>query len=475
MLQNNMPDTQGIQISTQNPFYWQYQGKPILLLGGSLEDNLFQIANLKAHLELLHSICGNYIRCTMSSRDEGDVKPYCKGDDGRFDLEKFNPEYWQKFSDLLRWCHELDIIVQIEVWATYDFYWGAANWADNPFNPKINVNYTAVESGLPEEIDYPAQTKVNPFFKSVPALDNNEFLLAYQQKFVDKLLSISLPHDNVLYCSDNETLAPYPWGQYWAKYLHTAVEKFGKKIFVTEMWDYWDPSSGEVAGAIGQSPALGDWFEEHTNPELHEAANFSYSLNDTSSYQFVDVSNHNAQKGEIHAKTAEWIREAVLATRKIRPINNVKIYGGELEDSIWAGSPQDAKERFWRNIFAGHATVRFHRPVAGIGLSESAQSFIKSLRMFTDRVDFFNFTPANHLLYDRQPNEAFCMMNDRGEYLLYFPTGGETELQAKTGTYQLEKLHIPTSTWSPAETTELPGLIQTDSDDHWGLILRKIS
>ena len=66
-----LSQTDRIQPYIENPFYWQYQGKPVLLLGGSREDNLFQIPDLEAHLDLLASVGGNYIRCTMSSRDEG--------------------------------------------------------------------------------------------------------------------------------------------------------------------------------------------------------------------------------------------------------------------------------------------------------------------------------------------------------------------------------------------------------------------
>ena len=40
-----------IKIYTKNPRYWQYKGEPILLIGGSVEDNLFQISNLREHLE----------------------------------------------------------------------------------------------------------------------------------------------------------------------------------------------------------------------------------------------------------------------------------------------------------------------------------------------------------------------------------------------------------------------------------------
>ncbi|MBC8229229.1 hypothetical protein H8E77_06760, partial [bacterium] len=71
-------DNNRIQLYQDNPRYWQYKGKPVLLLGGSVEDNLFQIPNLKQHLDLLKSVGGNYVRCTMSCRDEGNVWQFKK-------------------------------------------------------------------------------------------------------------------------------------------------------------------------------------------------------------------------------------------------------------------------------------------------------------------------------------------------------------------------------------------------------------
>lgn len=55
-----------IQPYAANSRYWQYQGKPVLLLGGTKDDNLFQIPDLEAHLDLLASVGGNCIRNTMS-------------------------------------------------------------------------------------------------------------------------------------------------------------------------------------------------------------------------------------------------------------------------------------------------------------------------------------------------------------------------------------------------------------------------
>jgi hypothetical protein len=58
----------------ENPFYWQYKGKPVFLLGGTWQDNLFNHPDgLEEHLDKLVACGGNYIRNTMSHRNEGNV------------------------------------------------------------------------------------------------------------------------------------------------------------------------------------------------------------------------------------------------------------------------------------------------------------------------------------------------------------------------------------------------------------------
>jgi hypothetical protein len=47
---------------SRNPRYWQFNGQPVVLLGGSIEDNLFQIPDLAAHFFQMHNCGGNYVR-----------------------------------------------------------------------------------------------------------------------------------------------------------------------------------------------------------------------------------------------------------------------------------------------------------------------------------------------------------------------------------------------------------------------------
>ena len=464
----------GIHIYSNNPSYWSYNGAPTLLLGGTKEDNIFQIDDLEAHLELLSSVGGNYIRCTLSSRDEGNLKPYSRNEKGLYDLTKPNPLYWERLMKLFDISKKLDIIVQIEIWATYDFYWGDNRWANNPFNPKLNVNYDVAQSKLPDTIAYPAQSKVNPFFESIPELANNEVLLPYQKDFVNRVLEISLNYDHILYCIDNETNAHYSWGQFWSKYLQEQARVQGKEIYITEMWDHWDPTNGAVKGAKVQHPDMGGWYAEYTNPDLHHNSNYAFSLRDTLSYNFIDIANHNAQDGQTHFDTGYWVRQQIINSGKIRPVNNVKIYGADISQE-WSGSVKEGEQRFWRNIFAGHASARFHRPSAGIGLNKLAQANIKSMRELTNEVDLFQLEPANELFGDRKSNEAYCLGNGKDQFLVYFPDGGVVQLNIPEGTYSVKGLLIDKTFWLDPKTITYPGVIVAPQDEAWAFVIQKIN
>ncbi len=236
--------TESIHPWSENPRYWEYKGEPILLTGGSKDDNLFQIPDLKDHLDEMKAVGANYVRNTMSDRhDFGfEVYPFAEIKPGKYDLEKWNEEYWQRFENFLNWTEERDIIVQIEVWDRFDYSdsSGSTRWKDHPYNPANNINYTEEQTGL--KPTYPKHPGANeqPFFFSVPALKNILPLLKYQTAFVDKMLSISLKHGHVLYCMDNETGGAEEWGAFWAGFIRERALEKGAEAFLTEMWDPWN-------------------------------------------------------------------------------------------------------------------------------------------------------------------------------------------------------------------------------------------
>lgn len=416
-------DENRIRPCAENPWVWEYQGEPILLIGGSDDDNLFQWPHVVEHLELLEAAGGNYLRNTMSDRpDKGfEVYPFEQLDDGRYDLSRFNEEYWDRFALFLEETHERGIIVQIEVWDRFDYTdVREPNWDRHPYNPKNNVNYTAEESGLPLASPNHPGANDQPFFFTVPELDDNQVVLPFQLAQVDRMLKLSLPYPHVLYCMDNETNGREEWSRFWADHIHQRAEEAGVTVQLTEMWDAWNPLADEH-------------FRTYDHPDI---------------FSFVDVSQNNHNTGDEHWENLLRVRERL--SEHPRPMNTVKIYGA---DGGRFGSSRDGAERFWRNIIGGIAATRFHRPDSGLGLSEEAQAHIRSARMLADHVPLMTFAAdADYsLLTDRDENEAFATSAPDGEtVVVYFPDGGSVGLKLPEGeqTYGIAWLNIAESEWS---------------------------
>lgn len=411
-------DSQAIQPWKENPRYWQYRGQPVLLLGGSKDDNLFQIPDLREHLDEMVAVGANYIRNTMSDRrDRGfEVYPFRQLPDGKYDLRQWNDEYWERFENMLRWTHERQIFVQIEVWDRFDY--SRQHWEVHPYNPKNNVNYTYEESGFESSYpDHPGRNK-QPFFFTTPAQRNNRVVYQYQEAFVNKMLSHTLRYDHVLYCMDNETSGDPAWSFYWAEYIKKRAAEVGRRVYVTEMWDAWDLKAPQ---------------HRHTfdHPEL---------------FDFVDVSQNNHNRGEVHWENFLWVRRYL--EKFPRPMNSVKTYGA---DGGRYGTTRDGIERWWRHLLAGAAAVRFHRPDSGIGLSEEAKAAIRAARLVESLVKFWDMEPNLSLLADREENEAYLSARPGKAYVLYFTNGGGVRLDLRevTGRLQVRWVSIDHGAWGP--------------------------
>ncbi len=395
----------GIQPYSANSYYWQYKGESVLLIGGSDDDNLFQWEKekLEKHLALLASFGGNYIRNTMSSRDSGNLEPFLKLENGLYDLNQWNPEYWQSFRNLLEIAMNHDIIVQIELWDMHDWYIG--NWEKRAFNPVNNINYTSEESKLPLKIDFGVrQANDHPFFRAHIPGENMELVRKYQEKFVEMIIRSSIEFPNVLYCINNESAIDVSWSVLWLDYIREIAGKLNRQIYVGDM--LMIPSS---------SPVTEYGFDF---ADLSQSASNLYRSRDSNI-------------GEEHFNTIA--EEVSRLSVHPAPLNSVKQYGGDL--IYWTRGVDEGIERVWRSVFAGQAGVRFHRPTAGQGLNEIAQANIKSLRMITDHFELKTIKPhqeLSHLLISREENEAYIMGNEGKQYAIFFTASGR-EVELDTG------------------------------------------
>ncbi len=382
----------------QNPWYWSHNDQPVLLLGGSDDDNLFQwpLEKLIPQLDRIVEAGGNVIRNTMSDRkDSGfEVYPFLQLANGKYDLSQWNPGYWQRFESMLTETASRGIFVQIEIWDRFDYTdvraHDSGRWAQHPYCPSSNVNYSFEDSGFARRYpDHPGTNK-QPFFFTTPKQRNNTIVLKYQEAFVNKLLDHSLKFDHVLYCMDNETSGEPEWGEYWAQLVHRRAEQAGRRAMVTEMWDDWDLKSRRHR-------------QTFDHPKL---------------YNFVDVSQNTHNRVQKHWDNFLYVRK-YLSTQP-RPMNTTKTYGAD--GNKFKHTDQDAIERFWRHLLAGAASIRFHRPDSGLGINDRAVACLRAARRVEKLVSLWNVEPANELLKDRTDNEAFvAATTQQNTFILYFP------------------------------------------------------
>jgi len=408
----------GIRPYTENPRYWQYRGKPVMLLGGSDDDNLFQwpAPDLERHLDALKVVGGNYLRKTMSDRrDKGfELYPFKQLDSGKYDLDQWNEAYWQRFEHFLAQTARRDIFVQIEVWDRFDY--SQDNWLGHPYNPKNNINYTGQESTLAATYPAPAYRNKQPFFFTTPQQRNIRAVLKYQERFVAKMLSYSLGHGHVLYCMNNETSAQPQWGQHWIGFIKAKAAEKGRTVYATDMFD--------------------DAFEGQ------RAAHTARIFNDVEHYMFADISQVNSRNfDQTHWDRLQWLLGQVNA--HARPSNHTKIYGSGYY-GFGTGGPEDGVERFWRNILAGSASARFHRPDGGNGLNDFAKASIKAARMLEGLIKFWDVTPRMDLLLERESNEAYLAAKPGQCYALYFTNGGSVglDLSGTAGSFDVTWISV---------------------------------
>ena len=66
---------EAIKVSPTHPQYWQSAGHTVLLLGGSKEDNLFQIPHLEEHLDqAARDVTGEMIASSMFAGSPAEIR-----------------------------------------------------------------------------------------------------------------------------------------------------------------------------------------------------------------------------------------------------------------------------------------------------------------------------------------------------------------------------------------------------------------
>ena len=290
-----------IQPWSENPRYWQYQGQPVLLLGGSKDDNLFQIPDLKEHLDEMAAAGANYIRNTMSDRqDKGfEVYPFRQLPDGKYDLDQWNDEYWKRFENMLRWTAERDIIVQIEVWDRFD-YSTATTGSRIPTTRRTTSTTPTSSRASPSTIRTIRAATSSRSSSPRPSSGTTRSCCRTSSGSWTRCSRHSLKYDHVLYCMDNETSAEEAWGAYWAEY-HPPAGGRGRQAGLR------DRDVGRLGSEVRRAPA------------------------DASIIPSGTISSTSRRTTRRRARSTGTTSSGSASTspRQPRPLNTVKTYGAD--------------------------------------------------------------------------------------------------------------------------------------------------
>ena len=478
-----------IQPSAQSPGYWEYEGQRVMLVGGSDTDHLFLgdgesmpngfTLNLTQHLDAIKAAGGNYVRNTMSQRELYPLVPFYRRNDGKYDLNQWNEEYWTRLANFLSATKARDIIVQIEIWDRFDYTTqsGATqshqtSWNYSPWNPNNNVTYTASQSGFASAYEEHPGLDLQPFFHGVPGhpcyeggscptMRNTQaqydVVRNYQKKFIDKMWSYVKNYDHVLFTMNNETSTHYSWGKYWIDYLQ-------KK---------------------GSSAPASDMFDLTSSKRL--SAQNNIAVQRPSDYDFLDISQVTQTKfnggSEGHWKAIKEIRNKLIVAKSLRPVNSTKIYGSDdINGSSYTRSVAQrwgdlsAQNSFWVNIIGGFASSRFHRPGGGMGLNSKAKSSIEAfrkleqfIRMWEVEPDFDHSELSGRGTYVQSSSvyginfsassftygEAYLASQPGKKYVLYFTHGGSVDLRLANYSgvnFTVQWMNIETGNWDSSSS-----------------------
>jgi hypothetical protein len=469
--------------------YWKYNGQRVLLLGGwnhghnpfidhdteNDEDNqgVSTVEQIKDAMDELAAAGGNYLRCVLNPGMAAGIQgfDFCARSNKQYDLNTMTGSFWERLEMFISEAGKREMIVQIEVWDRFDLIDGSwRSWPKSPWNPKNNINYSTKESGL--NTSYRSFHE-HPFLQGAPGHPVYERaskerklqydrVRQYQEKFTDQLLSITLKYNNVLYCMNNETHEHPAWGQYWMKYIEFSAQEKGKNVLTTDMFD--------------------DIYKAETSRGV------KIVCENRDRYDYVDISQANSRhRDEDHWNAVLWLSEKLDNTNPGYLLHMTKIYGNDLalNGEPWSrfqpGDSENAIEEWWRNLLAGVAGVRFHRPTAGIGLCDLSKNCIRATRKVETKVKLWDVNPRLDLLTDRESDEAYLGANPGNAYILYFTKTGQGSVGLNLDnypdtTFTIHWVNVDTGNWGtvkPLSGGDNRTITRPDDAAHWVAVIVK--
>ena len=361
---------QPVRLHPENPHYYEFRGKPFLAVTsaehyGALLNRQFDYRKYfdtlaRDGMRLTRFFTGLYrevpgsfriTRNTLAPKPEQFVTPYARSStpgalDGlkKWDLNKWNPEYWRRLKDLVAYAAEKGIITQVTLFCTY---YRDEMWEASPLHPKNNVN------GTP---DVPRSEVLSlrhpPLYKRLDA-------------FVRKIVTELNGFDNVTWEICNEPYAgdlSLDWELHVAQVIRDTEGRLGKRhLIARNVSNHWEL-------VTDPSPNVDVLHFHYARPPVVVAMN--YGLDRVIGY------DETGFDGTLDAPYRVQAWDFILAG------------GGHFNhlDYSFAAGYEDG-------------TFPFPKTQPGGGGPELRRSF-KALIDFMERFDFIHMRPADELIAD---------------------------------------------------------------------------
>ncbi len=206
------PHREPIQLHPKNPHYFLFREKPVALIGsgehyGAVLNADFDypkyLATIQAAgMNYTRLFGGSYLevpaksfgirRNDLAPAEGRYVAPWARSDTpgyfgggNKFDLDRWSPEYFERYHDFLAQAEQRGIVVEVTLFSSH---YDPIHWNISALNPTNNINHTS-------SIDW----------KKLQTLENGN-ILAFQEKYARKLVREANGFDNVIFEIQNE-----PW------------------------------------------------------------------------------------------------------------------------------------------------------------------------------------------------------------------------------------------------------------------------
>jgi uncharacterized protein DUF6298/collagenase-like protein with putative collagen-binding domain len=416
------PATGPLRPLKNNPHYFtDGSGKAIYLAGShnwhNFQDNGHRLASTEdppprfdynAYLDFLAAHHHNFFRLWRweapkwtDAQPKGAIK-YCEphpwmrtgpgaAQDGKpkFDLTRFNPEYFDRMRDRIIVARDRGIYVSIMLFEGWELQFTDA-WTYHPFNRANNVNDV--------DADADADGRGTAFNRLVNS-PMGKRVLALQQAYLRKIIDTVDDLDNVLYEVCNEAAgSSTPWQYRVIEYVKKYESTKAKQHPVGMTYQY--PSGANAL--LYNSPA--DWVSP--NPGDPE----------------------------------ERFRDNPWPARPDKVIVNDTdhLWGHTGGDSLWV----------WKSFTRGLNVLFMEELLPSPTWQDSARGAMGQTRQFAEKINLAEMMPSRDL-----SNTTYCLASRGKEYLVFQWDHGEftVNLTDAPGTFAAEWFNIATGATIPAQ------------------------